>query len=122
MKIDKEYVLNHREIAMDDHLRADSYKYCSVFAGCSDIASLAYRTSKPGEIGEISFGEDATYYPWLIAGDTPVPEHYQGRLILDTDASWLWIYDDDNKTLDLENQAGFQIYRAGELGMLIRFK
>lgn len=122
MKINKAYVLNHREIAMDDHLRADSYKYCSVFAGDSDIAALAYRTSKPGEIGEIPFGMDASYYSWLIAGDTPVPEHYKERLILDTDASWLWLYDDDKKTLDLVNRDGFQIYRAGEMGLLIRFK
>ena len=119
MSIDKAYVLEMKTIARAEKYK-DFYKYCTMNAGISDIASLVYRTSKPGEIGEIHFGGDGCYKVHLIAGDTEIPAHY--NVALDTDASWLWIYDDDGKTLDLVNDAGFQIYRAGEMGMLIKFK
>lgn len=87
----------------------------------SDIAELVYRTSHD-EIGVLHFGGDASYMAHLIAGTTEVPSHYLENKVLDTDASWLWIYDDDDKTLDLWNAKGFEIYRAGEMGLLIRFK
>lgn len=118
MKINKTYVLNHRN--MDKNLRPDDYRYCDEYAGISDIASLIYRTSDSKEIGEIPFGEDGRYKAHLIAGMTPVPGHYS--LVLDTQEPWLWLYDDNEKTLDLYNKDGFQIYRAGEMGLLIRFK
>lgn len=119
MSIDKTYVLEMRKIERADKY-PDYYKYCTLSAGMSDISSLVYRTSKPGEIGEIHLGEDGCYKVHLIAGDTEIPAHY--NVVLDTDASWLWIYDDDGKSLDLSNDAGFEIYRAGEMGLLIRFK
>lgn len=119
MKINKEYVMEMKTMARAEKYKS-FYKYCTMSAGVSDIAALVYRTSNPKEIGEIAFGEDGSYKAHLIVGDTEVPDHYS--LVLDTNASWLWVYDDDNKTLDLVNNAGFQIYRAGELGMLIRFK
>lgn len=119
MKIDKNYVLEMKTIARAEKYKG-FYKYCTLSAGVSDIAALIYRTSNPKEIGEIAFGEDGDYKAYLIAGDTEVPIHY--NLVLDTSSSWLWIYDDDEKTLDLENPAGFQVYRAGEMGLLIRFK
>ena len=114
--IDKEYVLKEKT----EHSFC-TYQYCTVPAGSSDIASLIYRTGN-GETGEITFGEDNTYSARLIAGDTEVPEHYKQNKILDTDAPWLWLYDDDGKTLDLWNAKGFEVYRAGEMGLLIRFK
>lgn len=119
MKIDKNYVMEMKTIARAEKYK-DFYKYCTLGAGMSDIAALIYRTSDPKEIGEIAFGEDGSYKAHLIVGDTGVPSHYS--LVLDTSSSWLWIYDDDGKTLDLENPSGFQIYRAGEMGLLIRFK
>ena len=117
--IDKDYVVD-RKIAY----RIDNdtyYKYCSCPCGDSDIAELVYRTSHD-EIGALHFGGDASYMAHLIAGTTKVPSHYQENKILDTDSSWLWIYDDDGKTLDLWNAKGFEVYRAGEMGLLIRFK
>lgn len=119
MSIDKKYVLEMKKLARAEKYK-DFYKYCTMSAGISDIASLIYRTSDPKEVGEIAFGEDGDYKAHLIAGDTEVPSHY--NLVLDTESSWLWIYDDDGKILDLTNDAGFQIYRAGEMGLLIRFK
>lgn len=119
MKIDKNYVMEMKALARAEKYK-DFYKYCTLGAGMSDIAALIYRTSNPKEIGEIPFGEDGDYKAHLIAGDTEVPSHY--NLVLDTGSSWLWIYDDDGKVLDLENPAGFQIYRAGERGLIIRFK
>lgn len=123
MKIDKSYVQEMKALAQAEKYK-DFYKYCTMSAGVSDIAALVYRTSSPTsspkEIGEITFGEDGDYKAHLIAGDTEVPIHYS--LVLDTSSSWLWIYDDDEKTLDLENPSGFQVYRAGEMGLLIRFK
>lgn len=119
MKIDKSYVQEMKTIARAEKYK-DFYKYCTLGAGMSDIAALIYRTSDPKEIGEIAFGDDGSYKAHLIAGDTEVPSHY--NLVLDTESSWLWLYDDDGKVLDLENPAGFQIYRAGEMGLLIRFK
>lgn len=117
--IDKKYVLTMKKIYRAEE--PEKYKYCTTFAGDSDIASLAYRTSK-GEIGEIPFGEDGGYDVHLIAGNTEVPEHYKDGKILDTDASWLWIYDDDEKELDLTNPDGFEVYRANDMDFLIRFK
>lgn len=114
--IDKDYVLKEKA---ENSLWP--YQYCTVPAGSSDIASLIYRTGN-GETGEIPFGEDNTYSARLITGDTEVPEHYKKNKILDTDAPWIWLYDDDGKSLDLSNDAGFEIYRAGEMGLLIRFK
>lgn len=119
MKIDKNYVLEMKALARAEKYK-DFYKYCTLSAGLSDIASLIYRTGNPTEIGEIAFGEDGSYKAYLIVGDTEVPVHYS--LVLDTQEPWLWLYDDDEKVLDLENQAGFQVYRAGEMGLLIRFK
>ncbi|WP_071142091.1 hypothetical protein [Acidaminococcus timonensis] len=119
MKIDKNYVMEMKAIARAEKYK-DFYKYCTLSAGVSDIAALIYRTSNPKEIGEIPFGEDGDYKAHLIAGDTDVPSHY--NLVLDTASSWLWIYDDDGKVLDLENPSGFQLYRAGERGLIIRFK
>lgn len=117
--IDKDYVLNTKKIYRADE--PEKYKYCTEFAGDSDIASLAFRTSK-SEIGEIPFGEDGGYDVHLIAGNTEVPQHYKDGQILDTDASWLWIYDDYERTLELANQDGFEVYTAGMRGFLIRFK
>lgn len=119
MKINKEYVEEMKALARAEKYK-DFYKYCTLSAGVSDIAALVYRTSNPKEIGEIPFGEDGDYRAHLIVGDTEVPSHY--NLVLDTREPWLWIYDDDGKTLDLENPAGFELYRAGEMGLLIRFK
>lgn len=119
MKIDKNYVEEMKALARAEKYKS-FYKYCTMSAGVSDIAALVYRTSDPKEIGEIPFGEDGSYKAHLIVGDTEVPNHYS--LFLDTQEPWLWIYDDDGKTLDLENPSGFQVYRAGEMGFLIRFK
>lgn len=117
-KINKAYVLEKKK--ENDRYKTAYYKYCTVPAGWSDIAALTYRTSDPKEIGELAFGEDGDYKAHLIANETPVPDHY--NLVLDTNEPWLWIYDDDEKVLDLENDRGFQIYRAGMMGLLIRFK
>ena len=119
MKINKNYVQEMKSLARTEKYK-DFYKYCTLSAGVSDIAALICRTSDPREIGEISFGEDGNYKAHLIVGDTEVPGHYY--LVLDTQEPWLWLYDDNGKVLDLENQAGFQLYRAGEMGFLIRFK
>lgn len=122
--IDKEYVLKMKNSAG----KPSYYKYCTVPAGSSDIASLLYRTgyqqSAPWnrEMGEIPFGEDGSYQAHLIAGDTEVPDHYRENKILDTEGPWLWIYDDDGKSLDLSNDAGFEVYIAGRMGLLIKFK
>lgn len=117
--IDKEYVLKMKNSA--ETKKPAYYRYCTVPAGSSDIASLLFRTGNR-EMGEIPFGEDDSYSARLIAGDTEVPEHYRKSKILDTDAPWLWIYDDDGKSLDLSNGAGFEIYIAGRMGLLIKFK
>ena len=115
--IDKEYVLKMKNSAG----KPSYYKYCTVPVGSSDIASLLYRTGNR-EMGEIPFGEDDSYNAHLIAGDTEVPEHYREQKVLDTTASWLWLYDDDGKSLDLTNDTGFEIYIAGRMGLMIRFK
>lgn len=114
MKIFKDYVLECKKA-----VNGDNYKYCTVDAGVSDIASLAYRTML-GETGEISFGMDGYYKAHLIAGYTEVPKHY--HLTFKTDSSWMWIYDDYEMVISLVNDKGFEIYQAGEMGLLIRFK
>lgn len=118
--IDREYVLYQRkDKGATDHNYI--YDYCTVDAGSSDIASLTYRTGE-GEVGTIHFGMDGDYRARLIAGDTEVPQHYQEGKILDTAAPWMWLYDDEGKVCDLVNQYGFEVYRSGVMGLLIRFK
>lgn len=114
MKICKDYVLECKKA-----VNGDNYKYCTVAAGESDIASLIYRTML-GETGEIAFGMDGCYKVHLIAGGTEVPKHY--HLMFSTTSSWIWIYDDNTRVLSLVNDKGFDIYQAGEMGLLIRFK
>lgn len=117
--IDKGHVLDMKK-AMHGDEHKDWYDYFPISAGYSNIASLAYRTSHYGEIGEIPFDENGEYRAYLITGDMEIPAHY--KQVLDTHAGWLWIYDDDERTLELLNPAGFEIYRADEMGVIIRFK
>ena len=117
--IDKSRVIDMKK-AMHADEHKDWYDYFPISAGYSNIASLAYRTSHYGEIGEIPFDEDGEYRAYLITGDTEIPEKY--KQVLETSAGWLWIYDDNEKTLDLLNPAGFEIYCADEMDFLIRFK
>lgn len=117
--IDKNFVLDMKK-AMHADEHKEVYDYCTIGAGYSNVTSLSYRTSHYGEIGEIPFGENGEYKVYLIAGDTKIPAYY--KKVVDTHAGWLWIYDDNEKVLDLLNPDGFEVYRANDIDFLIRFK
>lgn len=117
--IEKGFVLDMKK-AMHADEHKDWYDYCTIEAGYSNVTSLSYRTSHYDEMGEIPFGDNGEYRVHLIAGDTEIPAQY--KQVLDTSAVWLWVFDDNEKTVDLSNPDGFEIYRAGEMGFLIRFK
>ena len=91
-----------------------NYKENRIFIGGSDIASLVVAT--PDDVRYMNFGEDGSYYAWYVDDpEVEVPSHY--HLVVTAD-SWLKIYDDNGLVFD--KRGDFEVYRAGEMGCLIR--
>lgn len=93
-----------------------NYKDCEqVFIGSSDIASLTLRS--PMEATILNFGEDGDYQAYIIDNkDVEIPSHYSLVTEFET---WLKIYDDEELTQRF-NADKIEIYRAGEMGCIIR--
>lgn len=90
------------------------YKSTCVSLGASDMASLLIRSGSQVEL--LSFGEDAAYKAWYVEDkNIEIPKHYQLKIVTN---NWLKIYDDYELVFD--EIGDFEIYRAGELGCLIR--
>ena len=96
-----------------------TYKdFNKVSLGCSDIASLTYRSY--GKWGEIPFGENGSYSAYHVTDESAtIGEHY--HLIAEGEG-WLWIYDDDSQVYKSPNdgKTHWEIYRSGEFGCIIR--
>lgn len=85
-----------------------------VTLGYSDIASVVARSPERAEA--ILFGADNKYYAYLVDWETEIPQYYNKVFEC---SSWLKIYDDEGLTLDLKGDS-FEIYRAAEMGCIIR--
>lgn len=94
----------------------DYKKYLKTFIGRSDIGLLTVNAC--GDVGTIHFGEDGAYYAYIVEDDTEIPPHYEQ--VFETSEPWLWIYDDETKVIEIQNQYGFTIYRAGDFGCIIK--
>ena len=91
-----------------------AYKRNKIGIGASDVATLIIRTGAKVEL--LHFGEDNSYHAWYI--DDPsveIPSRYN---LITTTKHWLKIYDDVEMTF--HEFGDFEIYRAGELGCIIR--
>lgn len=91
-------------------------EYSKQFIGASDIASLTVRACD--DVGTIEFGEDGAYYAYIVDDDVEIPDYY--KKVFETSEPWLWIYDDGVKVIEIQNEYGFVIYRAGDFGCIIR--
>lgn len=91
-----------------------TYKENKIYIGSSDIASLVVST--PDDVRYLHFGEDGEYYAWYVDDpEVEIPDHYRLMVVAE---SWLKIYDDNELVF---NERGiFEVYRAGEMGCLIR--
>ena len=64
-------------------------------------------------------GAERTCKAHIVPHNIEIPGYY--RLIFSTSAEKLKIYGSDGEAFTLENKTGFEIYRAGYSGMIIRF-
>jgi len=89
-----------------------------VFIGDSDIASLILvGWSENGlKLFDLHFGEDGSYQAYIIDEDTEIPKHYSRVYEC---KSWLRIYDDIGLVKEFDSNL-IEIYRAGEMGCIIK--
>lgn len=104
------------------------YKECAkkIWLGGSDIACLiAVGCVSDDEFQNstdvlrclpIHFGGDGFYQAYLVDENAEIGSHYE---IVARFGSWLRIYD-DNQLVFNHNAKMFEIYRAGNYGMIIR--
>lgn len=99
-----------------------SYKdFEKIFIGSSDIAALTLvGMSTNGElIAEIlEFGHDDRYSAYLVTEEALIGSHYEKRFAFE---SWLRIYDDDDCVIKFRGDR-IDVYRAGEMGCIIRVR
>ena len=92
----------------------DGYKKNKINLGSSDMASLVLRSGSHLEL--LNFGIDDCYSAWYVdESDIEIPSHYT---LVSTTKNWLNIYDD--WSLVFAMRGDFEIYRAGEMGCIIR--
>ena len=96
--------------------KKDHHEYSRVSLGSSDIASIILRDSRG--VRELRFGEDGTYAAYLVDAECEIPDYYT----LEAECkSWLSVYDDDTKTLEVKNPSSvIRVYRAGTYGCIIQ--
>lgn len=101
-------------------ISSEDYKFCvNYFAGSSDIASLlAVGIGEDNKLKTdfVYFGEDGSYKCYLLCKNQEVPNHYEKVADFKT---WLKIYDDEKVTMNFWADK-IAIYRAGEMGFLIK--
>lgn len=92
-----------------------TYKdFSKVYIGESDTASLTVRGNDYA--GVLHFGKDGAYSAYLVDKPIEIPEHYYPVF---TAVNVLKIYDDNGKAFEVRGRF-IQIYRAGEMGCLIK--
>ena len=92
-----------------------NYKnYEKQFIGSSDIASLTLRAPRKAML--LDFGQDARYSAYVVDEECEIPEHY--TLVAEAE-NWMKVYDDDQLTAEFRANR-IEVYRAGEMGCLIR--
>ena len=101
-----------------------NYKDHRLTLGSSDIASLVLvgpRKYDEEEIGVqasmLEFGSDGDYRAWYVTDEAlEIPSHYEK--VAET-FCWLKIYDDRELVGKIEADR-IEVYRAGEMGCLVR--
>ena len=92
-----------------------NYKDCEqVFIGSSDIASLTLRS--PMEVTTLNFGKDGDYQAYVVDREAKIGDHYSKVYECE---DWLKIYDDNELVREFKSDT-IEVYRAGEMGCIIR--
>ena len=98
----------------DNYDTFESYKRNKISLGSSDMATLLLRSGYQLEL--LHFGIDECYTAWYVIDSTvEIPSHYS---LITSTTKWLKIYDDSSLVFD--ERGDFEIYRAGEMGCIIR--
>lgn len=90
-------------------------EYAKIFIGSSEIAGVIVRGAM--KLSEIAFGEDSSYYAYLVDENCEIPSAY--KMVFETDG-WLKIYDDFGLTVDMWSKGDIKIYRCGMQGVIIQ--
>lgn len=107
----KEYVEGGNRVTTS----RDYHEGITVSLGESDIACLI--VAGPSDVGRIYFGIDSSYRAHYCCGDGwKIGDHY--RKAFSTD-HWLKIYDDDSLVFESCGFNHYDIYRAGDCGVII---
>ena len=88
------------------------------YIGSSDIARLTLVS--PHKCDFLKYGEDGSYYAYVVDGETEIPESYE--LVFEC-KNWLWIFDDDGKQFECDASGWEQpikVYRRGQFGTIIQ--
>lgn len=92
----------------------EPYKKNKIHIGISDMACLVLRSGNKLEF--LNFGQDDNYSAWYIDDiSIKIPNHYH---LVASFENWLMIYDDEE--LMFNERGDFEVYRAGEMGCIIR--
>ena len=94
-------------------------KYDKEFIGISEIASvvtLGCKSNSDAVPELLSFGEDGSYYAYIVDGNAEIGSHYK---LEKSFKHWLRIYDDGNLTYHTYADV-IHIYRTGNFGVIIQ--
>lgn len=98
----------------------DYHEYERLFIGASDIAALTLVgiTEQGLEAKVLDFGEDGSYYAYVIDDDLEIPNHYK---LIYTFKSWMKVYDDEELMQKFQKKL-INVYRCGDFGCIIQLK
>lgn len=95
------------------------YDYEKQFIGSSDIAALVlvgFQNGNGLQAKVLDFGEDASYYAYIVDKECEIPDHYEKRVEF---AEYMIVYDDDEKVATFKANK-IIVYRAGDRGCIIQ--
>ena len=88
--------------------------------GESDIARVLVSGCNPDALFHIKFGSDGGYNAYLIPEMCEIGKHYALEARIST-GCWFKVYDDETRVLAVRgNFEEIEVYRAGEMGCVIR--
>lgn len=90
------------------------------YIGGSDYARILVRTCKYGNSYEIQFGQDDEYDAYIVPENCEIGNHYE-KVAEVNSGNWFDFFDDNEKKLSVRgNFENIEIYRAGQLGCIVR--
>lgn len=94
-----------------------NYKdYRKMNIGSSNIAALIMAGGGQKNPSWLLFGEDGSYFAYIVDENVILPEHYSETIQFDI---WMKIYDDDGLVRDFHADQ-IKVYQAGAFGVIIQ--